>query len=153
MFVFGTTAKFVVTPVFILVSKNANASENWHWKLPYSSEAKTKSKLKCDEIGVKSNSSTVAFTELIVMPAAAKVACKVASPVQADEPSLSIEVFGPTAFSALPVLRITPDCIGKPGLVFVKYPIPLDELKLVPVRHVTFVASTQGELIRMLFTS
>src|SRR6476660_4395905 len=120
VFVFGMTARLVVTPVFILVKRNANASENWHWKWPYSSEAKTKSKLKCDEIGVKSNSSTVAFVDVIVMPAAANVASSDASPVHEDAPSLSIVVFGPCALTALPVLNTTPDCIGNPELVLVK---------------------------------
>ena len=80
----------------------------------------TKSKLKLGEIGVKSNSKTVAFDEVIGIPAAAKVASKVASPVQALLPSFSIVVFGPAAFKAFPVLSTTPLCKGKFGLVFWK---------------------------------
>jgi hypothetical protein len=72
---------------------------------------------------------------------------------QLAEPSLSAVVLGPIAFMTFPVLMITPDCMGKLGLVFWKNPIPLEEPKLVPVRDVTFCAETQGELIRTALTS
>jgi hypothetical protein len=105
------------------------------------------------EIGVKSNSKTVAFLETMVIPEAANVASKFESPSQEVEPSLRIEVFGPDAFVALPVLITTPLCIGKFGFVFWKYPIPLDEPKFVPVLQEILVAETQGELINTLFTN
>ena len=117
-FVPGTTAKFVVSPVFKFVNKNEKASENWHWKFPYSSEANTKSKLKLGDMGVKSNSNTLAFEEFIVMPDWAKVFSKSISPGQFDAPSLKILLLGPVACSALPVLKITPLWIGKFGFVF-----------------------------------
>ena len=71
-----------------------------------------------DEIGVKSNSKTVAFVETIAIPDAAKVASNVVSPVHDAVPSLNIELFGPCALWASPVDIITPLCIGKFGLVF-----------------------------------
>ena len=153
IFVLGTTAKFVVTPVFKLVNKKANASEYWHWKFPYSSDAKIKSKLKFEDIGKKSNSNTVAFEDVIGIPAAAKVASKLASPIHALDPSFNNEVFGPGAFNAFPVLRITPLCIGKLGFVFWKKPIPFEEPKFVPVLQVIFVALTHVELISTLLTN
>src|SRR6218665_651068 len=116
--VFGTTAKLVVTPVFTLVNKKAKASEYKHWKFPYSSEAKIKSKLKFGEIGVKSNSKTVAFLEAMWMPAAANVFSKSVSPSQSVEPSFKRESLGPGVFKIFPVLKTTPLCIGKFGLVF-----------------------------------
>ena len=119
-FVPGTTARLVVSPVATLVRRKAKASENSHWKFPYSSEAKIKSKLNCVEIEVKSNSRTVAFVEFMLIPAAASVASKSASPVQAVDPSSNRVVLGPTAFRASPVLSITPAVIGKFGLVLVK---------------------------------
>lgn len=112
-----------------------------------------KSKLKFGDIGVKSNSKTVAFDEVIGIPAAAKVASNELSPVHATDPSFSKAVFGPAAFIALPVLSTTPLAIGKLGLVFWKKPIPFEEPKLVPVRQVMFVADTHGELINTLLTS
>jgi hypothetical protein len=52
-----------------------------------------------------------------------------------------------------PVLKITPELIGKLGFEFWKNPMPLDELKLVPVFQVIFWADTQGELINTVFTN
>ena len=118
--VFGTTAKLVVCPVAVFVSRNANASENKHWKFPYSSDAKIKSKLKLGEIGVKSNSNTVAFLDDIIMPAAAKVFSKLVSPVHEASPSFNKLAFGPIALVTFPVLNTTPLCIGKFGFVFEK---------------------------------
>ena len=146
-------AKLVVTPVFTLVNKKAKASENWHWKFPYSSEAKRNSKLNVGEIGVKSNSKTVALVEFIVIPDWANVLSKLESPGQLAFPSFSSVAFGPTALVTLPVLRITPDFMGNLGFVFWKKPIPFTEPKLLPVRVVTFVADTQGELIKTELTN
>ncbi len=112
-----------------------------------------KSKLKFGDIGVKSNSKTEAFVDVIGIPAAASVASKLASPVQDDDPSFNIELFGPGVLVALPVLKITPLCIGKFEFVFWKNPIPFEEPKFVPVLQVMFVAETQGELINTLFTN
>jgi hypothetical protein len=52
-----------------------------------------------------------------------------------------------------PVLKITPELIGKLGFEFWKNPMPFDELKLVPVFQVMFCADTQGELINTVFTN
>ena len=104
-------------------------------------------------MGVKSNSKIEALTEFIGIPDCAKVFSRLESPGQFTEPSLRAVVFGPTAFATSPVLKITPDCIGKFGLAFWKNPIPFDEPKLVPVFQVMFVADTQGELINTVFTS
>ena len=51
----GTKARLDVAPVSLLVSKNAKASVYWHWKVPYSSEAKTKLKPMVFASGTKSN--------------------------------------------------------------------------------------------------
>ena len=111
------------------------------------------SKLKFDEIGVKSNSRTVAFVDTIGIPAAAKVASKLASPVHSAEPSSNLLIFGPGELKMSPVLKITPLAIGNVGLVFSKKPIPFVEPKSVPVRHVIFVALIHGLLINILFTN
>ncbi len=104
-------------------------------------------------MGVKSNSSTVALADVMLMPAAASVASSAASPVQAALPSSRSEVLGPAALSAFPVLKTTPVCIGNDAFVLVKKPIPLTDPKLDPVRHVMLVAETQGELINTLLTN
>jgi len=51
--VLGIKAKLVVVFVATFVSKNAKASENEHWKVPYSSEAKRKLKLMKSVKGIK----------------------------------------------------------------------------------------------------
>ncbi|MNT14716.1 hypothetical protein D3C72_1497310 [compost metagenome] len=103
------------------MSRKANASEKLHCELPYSSDAKRKSTLKFDEIGTKSNSRTVALTEFMVIPAAASTFSKSVSPTHAGVfPSLRIEVLGPGALLASPVVKTTPLLIGKFGLVFWK---------------------------------
>ena len=104
-------------------------------------------------MGVKSNSKTEAFVDVIEIPAAAIVASKFVSPIQVGEPSFKSVVLGPGAFNILPVLKITPLCIGKLEFVFWKKPIPFEEPKSVPVLQVMLVADTQGELINTLFTN
>ena len=77
----GTIARFVVTPAES-VNRNANASVNVHWNVPYSSAAKIKSKLIWSVTGTKSNSIIEA---LLVSPAfnPGIAASKSPSPTQA----------------------------------------------------------------------
>ena len=121
--------------------------------MPYSSEANKNSKLNVGDIGVKSNSRIEALIEFIEIPDCNKVLSKLKSPGQLGAPSFSIEVLGPAEWVTSPVLNMTPACIGKFGLVLLKYPIPFDEAKFVPVFQVMFVAETQGELINTVFTN
>ena len=104
-----TVAKFVVTPVTVLVNKKANESEKLHWKVPYSSEANIKSNDKISVNGKKSYSIIVAFLEFIACPVPAKtIASKSASPVHAVLPSLNVASFGPEVRIAFPVVITIP---------------------------------------------
>ena len=64
-----------------------------------------------------------------------------------------MDVFGPGTLFTLPVERTIPDDNGKVGLVFVKYPIPLVEPKLVPVLEVTFEIVIQGLFTKTFVTN
>ena len=89
------------------VNKNAKASVNVHWNVPYSSAANMKSKLIKSVTGTKSNSKIEA---LLVSPAFRPgiTDSKSASPGQSYVPSPKTPVSGPTALITSPEVIIKP---------------------------------------------
>ena len=147
----GTIARFVVLPDES-VSKNAKASVNVHWKVPYSSAAKIKSKLILLEIGTNSNSIIDAlFVSPIFNPGITD--SKSASPGHVKSPSLITPLSGPTAFNTSPLVIISPSWNGHEEPFASKYPIPFVLPKLVPVLYVTLNAWLHSESIKTSVTS